>query len=247
MRRFLPLFAALLVACAAPAMAASPSPAFRMEILVDGRPVPQYPARGTVYVEALKGKDTRSGSTTRSSVRVAVALSVDGLNTIDARRTSAADARKWVLDPHETITISGWQTDMSHARKFYFTTEQDSYAQWLGKIENIGVITRRVLPRARGLEDRPDRHRLPLSGRTGARRRERRPTRSGPGPGTGAARRAAGEYRPPVLATAPATRSAASTWTSRISRPRRSACATNFEPSSCDLACCRRRRRCRKR
>ena len=72
---------------------------------------------------------------------MAVALSVDGLNTIDARRTTAKDARKWVLDPHETVVISGWQVDMSHARKFFFTSEQDSYAQWLGKTQDMGVIT----------------------------------------------------------------------------------------------------------
>ena len=141
MRRMLPLVAALLAVSAAPNAAAIPNPAFRMEILVDGRPVRQYPARGTVYVEALKGKEYAIRLHNPLSIRVAVALSVDGLNTIDARRTAATAARKWVLDPHETITISGWQTDMNRARKFYFTTEEDSYAQWLGKTENAGVIT----------------------------------------------------------------------------------------------------------
>jgi hypothetical protein len=112
-----------------------------MEILVDGRPAPQYPARGAVYVEAIKGRAYAIRLYNPFDVRVAVALSVDGLNTIDARRTSAKDARKWVLDPHETVVISGWQTDMDHARKFFFTSEQESYAQWLGKTQNMGVIT----------------------------------------------------------------------------------------------------------
>lgn len=141
MRRFLPLFAALLAVSADSAAAPVPAPAFRMEVLVDGRPVRQYPARNTVYIEALKGKEYAIRLHNPLNIRVAVALSVDGLNTIDARRTSAADARKWVLDPHETITISGWQTDMNRARKFYFTTEEHSYAEWLGKTENTGVIT----------------------------------------------------------------------------------------------------------
>jgi hypothetical protein len=72
---------------------------------------------------------------------VAVALSVDGLNTIDARHTSAADARKWVLGPYETITISGWQVNQAQARRFEFTTETKSYAQALGKADNLGVIS----------------------------------------------------------------------------------------------------------
>jgi hypothetical protein len=112
-----------------------------MEVLVDGRPVPQYPARGTVYVEALKGKEYAIRLSNPFGVRVAIALSVDGLNTIDARRTSPGEARKWVLNPYETVTITGWQIDLGHARRFYFTSEEDSYAQWLGKTENVGVVS----------------------------------------------------------------------------------------------------------
>ena len=70
-----------------------------------------------------------------------MALSVDGLNTIDARHTTAADARKWVLDPYETVTISGWQTSQMEARRFEFTTEARSYAEALGKTANLGVIS----------------------------------------------------------------------------------------------------------
>ncbi len=141
MRRSSPFFATLLALMVSPAWASAPGPGFRMEVLVDGGAVPQYHARGTVYVEALKGRDYAIRLHNPLPVRVAVAVSVDGLNTIDARRTSASDARKWVLDPYETITISGWQTDMSHARSFYFTTEEQSYAQWLGKTDNMGVIS----------------------------------------------------------------------------------------------------------
>jgi hypothetical protein len=74
-------------------------------------------------------------------VRVAVALSVDGLNTIDARHTAPTDARKWVLGPYETVTIGGWQTSRSEARRFYFTTEEHSYATRLGQPDNQGVIS----------------------------------------------------------------------------------------------------------
>jgi hypothetical protein len=70
-----------------------------------------------------------------------VALSVDGLNTIDARDTTASAARKWVLGPYESVTISGWQTSASHARAFEFTTEERSYGRALGKTVNLGVIS----------------------------------------------------------------------------------------------------------
>jgi len=114
---------------------------FSVEILVDGRPAPQYPARGASYVEALKGKEYEIRLRNPLPVRVAVALSVDGLNTIDARHTTAATARKWVIGPYETITISGWQTSLDHARRFYFTSEERSYARWLGKTEDLGIIS----------------------------------------------------------------------------------------------------------
>ena len=73
--------------------------------------------------------------------RVAVALSVDGLNTIDARHTSAWNASKWVIEPYQTITISGWQVSSERARHFYFTNERDSYGAKLGQTENLGVIS----------------------------------------------------------------------------------------------------------
>ena len=76
-----------------------------------------------------------------SSDRVAVALSVDGLNTIDARHTSAWNASKWVIEPYQTITISGWQMSSARARRFYFTNERDSYGAKLGQTANLGVIS----------------------------------------------------------------------------------------------------------
>jgi hypothetical protein len=121
----------------APAPIASPN----VEILVNGVPQTRYAHEGRWYVEALKGREYAIRLRNPYPVRVAVALSVDGLNTIDARETSAKGARKWVLAPYETVTISGWQTSASHARAFEFTTEQRSYGQALGKTANLGIIS----------------------------------------------------------------------------------------------------------
>ncbi len=112
-----------------------------VEILVGGTPQRRYPHDGRWYVEALKGREYAIRLRNPYRVRVAVALSVDGLNTIDARQTSAREARKWVLDPYETVTISGWQTSRTEARRFEFTTEERSYGQALGKTANFGVIS----------------------------------------------------------------------------------------------------------
>jgi hypothetical protein len=129
----------LLLLTAAPALATAPA-GFGLEVIVDGAPRPEYAARGTVYVEALRGRDFSLRLKNPLGVRVAVALSVDGLNTIDARHTSAAVARKWVLDPYESVEIPGWQVSGETSRKFYFAGERHSYGAALGQTSNLGTI-----------------------------------------------------------------------------------------------------------
>lgn len=114
---------------------------FDVEVLVDGVPLEEYYARGRQYVEAREGEEYGLRIRNPLGVRVAVALSVDGLNSIDARRTSAVDASKWVIEPYQTIIINGWQMSSSRARHFYFTTERDSYGAKLGQTANLGVIS----------------------------------------------------------------------------------------------------------
>ena len=116
-------------------------PNFQLEVLVNGRPLTEYYARGRMYVEALRGAEYELRVRNDSPDRVAVALSVDGLNTIDARHTSAWNASKWVVEPYQTITISGWQMSSARARRFYFTNERDSYGAKLGQTANLGVIS----------------------------------------------------------------------------------------------------------
>ena len=116
-------------------------PNFQLEVLVDGRPLTPHYERGRLHVDAVRGAEYELRLRNSSTERVAVALSVDGLNTIDARQTSAWNASKWVIEPHETITITGWQMSSERARRFYFTTEEDSYARRLGRKANIGVIS----------------------------------------------------------------------------------------------------------
>ena len=116
-------------------------PNFELDVLVNGRPLQEYYARGRTYVEALQGSEYELRLRNNSSDRVAVALSVDGLNTIDARHTSAWNASKWVIEPYQTITISGWQMSSERARRFYFTNERDSYGAKLGQTANLGVIS----------------------------------------------------------------------------------------------------------
>jgi len=119
---------------------ASTSGNISVEIVVHGRSLSEYQHHGTTYIEAIKGANYTIRLTNHSAVRVAVALAVDGRNTIDGARSSAANARKWVLSPYQSIDIPGWQTSTNDARKFVFSTEDRSYAAALGDASGAGVI-----------------------------------------------------------------------------------------------------------
>jgi hypothetical protein len=114
---------------------------FDLQILVNGRPLDEYYVRGRSYVEAIEGAEYEVRVRNPLPIRVAVALSVDGLNTIDARHTTAWNASKWVIEPYGTISISGWQMSSERARRFYFTSERDSYGAKLGQTANLGVVS----------------------------------------------------------------------------------------------------------
>lgn len=114
---------------------------FSVEVLINGVPAAEYAARGRRYIEAFENAEYELRIHNPTGSRVAVALAVDGLNTIDARHTSAWDAHKWVIEPYGTINVRGWQMSSENARRFYFTTERDSYAAKLGQAANLGVIS----------------------------------------------------------------------------------------------------------
>lgn len=63
-------------------------------------------------------------------VRVAVNLTIDGLNSITGKPCRPADGSKWIIEPYSYITIRGWQVNGQDARRFFFTTKDESYAKW---------------------------------------------------------------------------------------------------------------------
>lgn len=125
----------------APVEEVAKSNSFSVDVLVDGRRVSEYAARGRRYIEALENAEYELRIQNPTGSRVAVALAVDGMNTIDARHTSAWEARKWVIEPYGTIHVRGWQMSADQARRFYFTTERDSYGAKIGQTQNLGVIS----------------------------------------------------------------------------------------------------------
>ena len=167
-------FAVMLIASLfIPQAAALGVGAFTMEVLVDDVPLEEHPARGLAYIEALRDREYSVRLRNNTGRRIAIALAVDGLNSIDAKTTSAKMASKWVLGPYETITVSGWQVSGSSARRFFFTTEDRSYGAWLGRTDNLGLIEAVVYRERRPL---PVAEPGPLAGS----KRERKSSAAGP-------------------------------------------------------------------
>ena len=140
--RHRPSFAALslvLFAAALP-LGAATRRGFSLSVVVDGCEASEYEHAGRLYVEALRGRNFSLRIANPTSERIAVALSVDGRNVVDAKRTSAQGAAKWVLAPGETIEIPGWQVSGETSRRFFFTETARSYAKWLGDTRNVGTI-----------------------------------------------------------------------------------------------------------
>jgi hypothetical protein len=136
---------------------------FELSVVVDGVPLPEYPWRDRSYIEALRGRPFSLRVSNPTSERVAVAISVDGRSVVDAKRTSALQAAKWVLYPGQTIDIPGWQVSGEAARRFFFTETARSYAKWLGDTANVGTIEavffreRRKVPQPVAVLPLPDR------------------------------------------------------------------------------------------
>ena len=111
-----------------------------LTVIVDGQSRSEYVHRGTTYIEAIRGREYSLRLSNPTPYRVAVALAVDGLNTIDAKHTDGWNAAKWVLEPYESTEIDGWQVSDRTARRFFFTGERHSYGAALRATENLGVI-----------------------------------------------------------------------------------------------------------
>ena len=120
---------------------------FRVEIVSDSEGVkPESARNGRPFITASQGENYSVRIYNPLPVRVAVNLSVDGINSITGKPSGIEDGEKWMIDPYSSVTIPGWQVTSGEARRFFFTDKPKSYAKWrgdsLGKdlSANCGVI-----------------------------------------------------------------------------------------------------------
>jgi len=110
---------------------------FRVEIVSDHQGVKSEGTRyGKPFVTAQKGERYSVRLHNPLPVRVAVNLTVDGLNSITGKPSGVADGSKWIIEPYSSVTIPGWQVNDGDSRRFFFTDKPGSYAKWRG--DNLG-------------------------------------------------------------------------------------------------------------
>ena len=156
----------LALAAAAAATALSSPPALAVGSLVDMQVIDRsrsetlatWRFRGASYIAGRPGDRYAVRLTNRSSSRVLVVLSVDGVNAVSGE-TAATGQTGYVLAPWQSAEITGWRKSYSEAAAFYFTALPDSYAARTDRPDNVGVIGaavfhERVAEPARGWLDR---------------------------------------------------------------------------------------------
>ncbi len=99
----------------------------------------EYRHRGSTYVAGRPGERYAVRLTNRSSERVLVVLSVDGINAISGENAATVQTG-YVLSPWQSADITGWRKSDAEAAAFYFTALPDSYAARTDRPHNVGVI-----------------------------------------------------------------------------------------------------------
>lgn len=113
---------------------------FGIEIVVNGRTLPEYQYMGKTYVAAPWDQDFQLRFIVPSyGGRYEAVASVDGLD-ICTGKDAGPDASGYVLSWNTDNTIPGFRLNMNEVARFHFGDRQDSYAAQLGKPRNVGVI-----------------------------------------------------------------------------------------------------------
>lgn len=105
-----------------------------------GRALPGSVRSGRNYVIGEHGERYSIELKNRTSRRIEVVVSVDGLDVLDGKSASTGK-RGYVIEPGRRVTIEGWRRNMSSVAAFRFGAVSGSYSARSGAgTRNVGVI-----------------------------------------------------------------------------------------------------------
>jgi hypothetical protein len=111
-----------------------------LEVLVDGRPQATVRHVGRTYLPVRRvGAEYEIRVWNHGPNRITAILSVDGLSVINGEPASE-DHPGYIVAPYGHIDIKGWRRNRDVAAAFRFVDRDRSYANLIGRPENVGVI-----------------------------------------------------------------------------------------------------------
>lgn len=104
-----------------------------------GQELTRHLHQGQRWVAGEQGHRYAVRLRNRSSERVLVVLSVDGINAISGEQ-AAPDQTGYVLSPGQSTDITGWRKSNDEVAQFVFSRPGDSYASRTGRGADVGVM-----------------------------------------------------------------------------------------------------------
>lgn len=118
------------------------SEVFRLQILVNKKPVQEYRGTGgNTFVEGKHGSNFELEISNLTVRRLLVHPTVDGLSAMTGKEASKNDwEHGYVLNAFQSMRVPGWRLNDKEVAKFVFAGEGGSYAEQSGHGADRGVI-----------------------------------------------------------------------------------------------------------
>jgi hypothetical protein len=112
-----------------------------LNILINGKPITEYPHNGQVFVEGRDRSNFEVEVRNHNPHRVEAVISVDGLSVIDGKDAGPSSSG-YVIDANGSIRIPGWKLNDDQVAAFEFAGKRDSYSAAVngGDARNTGVL-----------------------------------------------------------------------------------------------------------
>ncbi len=119
---------------------------YRLEVIVNGRPIREYDHAEKTYVEGRKGSEftLRIHNDTEREVEAVVTL--DGLSVMNGKKGHFG-VGGYIVRPYSHLDVPGWRLDNDRVARFYFAHFDEAYASQMGSPENVGVIGCAIFPK----------------------------------------------------------------------------------------------------
>jgi hypothetical protein len=118
-----------------------------VEVVDDrGYELPLYPVaaerdESRNYLQAIQGERYGLKIRNNTAKRIGVVVAVDGRNIISGKPSYLKHhERMYILNPHQTQVYEGWRTGKNQVNRFYFSSEDHSYAAAWDDYSAMGTI-----------------------------------------------------------------------------------------------------------